>query len=79
VLLDLTHPILDALESFTVVDGVGKNDSHRALVIGLGDRFESFLACSIPDLHLDFLSININRLELEINSCQLFINARLYQ
>ena len=46
----LTHPVLYIGERLFTVDGVGQDDAHGALVIGLGDGLESLLAGSVPNL-----------------------------
>ena len=67
MLFYLTHPILNTLECLIVIYCVSEDDTHRTFVVSLSDRFESFLASCIPDLHLDFFSVNINCLEFKID------------
>ena len=59
---------MDILVGFLVSDIVGHDDSMSTLVVRSGDGLEAFLASSVPDLEFDFLVINRDRLDLEINS-----------
>jgi hypothetical protein len=60
MLFYLTHPVLYGLEGFTIVDSISKDYTHSTLVVGLSDGFETLLASSIPDLHLDSFAIHLN-------------------
>jgi hypothetical protein len=60
VLLDLVHPVLDGAEALAVGDVVSHDDTVCTLIIAGGDGLETFLACSVPDLELDGLSIDFN-------------------
>lgn len=50
VLVDLLKPIMDVVESLLVGAIVHKDNPHSPFVIGLSDRAESLLPCSVPDL-----------------------------
>ncbi len=60
VLLDLVHPVLDGAEALAVGDVVSHDDTVCTLIIAGGDGLETFLACSVPDLELNSLSIDFN-------------------
>ena len=45
-----------------------QNNSVRSLVVGGCDGLESLLSCSIPDLQLNCLAIQIEGPDLEIDS-----------
>lgn len=47
---------------------VDKKNTHSTTVVSRGDGTETFLACSIPDLQLHSLAIQLNRTDLEINT-----------
>ena len=59
------------LVRFLVSDVVGYNDSMSSLVVRSSDGLEALLASSVPNLKFDFLSINIDSLDLTvINYCR---------
>jgi hypothetical protein len=68
VLLYVPNPVVDILETEFVTDIINQKDAHRATVIGGGDGSETFLSGGVPDLQLDSLAIQLNRLDLEINT-----------
>jgi hypothetical protein len=68
VLLDLGDPVTNRLERTTVRDVVHQKDALRSSEIRGCDRSETFLASSIPNLKLNLCSINVNVLDLEVNS-----------
>jgi hypothetical protein len=39
-----------------------------ALVVGCSDSLKPFLASSVPNLQLNLLAINLNRLDLKVNT-----------
>ena len=67
MLFDLFDPILDVIEWILVWTVIGKNDAHSTAVIGLRNGSESFLSCSVPDLKLHYLVVNIHCLDFKIN------------
>ena len=66
--LYLTNPVLNVLETFLNGAIIGQNNAHGALIISLSDRAEAFLACGVPNLQFNVLSIDLDRFYLEINS-----------
>ncbi len=58
--LDLVHPVLDSAEALAVGDVVSHDDTVSALIIAGSDGLETLLACSVPDLELNGLSVNLN-------------------
>ena len=59
MLLNLTHPVIDALITLLICGVIDNDDSVRSLVIGRSDGFEALLACRVPDLQLDCLAVNL--------------------
>lgn len=66
--LDLPQPVLQRLEGGEVADGVGHDDAHRSLVVGLSDGLEAFLPGRVPDLQPYLLVIDFEGLDLEVYS-----------
>jgi len=66
--LDLFQPVLNIAESALFSAIIDQNNSHRTLVICLGDSTETLLASCVPYLQLDSLVLNINGLDLEVDS-----------
>lgn len=66
--LNLSDPITHIVETVLGCTIIGQYDSHRSLVVGLGDRAETFLTCSVPDLQLHIFPIYLDRLDLEVDS-----------
>ena len=60
VFLDLVHPVLDGTEALAVGDVVSHDDTVSTLIIAGSDSLETLLACSVPDLELNGLSIYLN-------------------
>ena len=58
--LDLIHPVLNSAEALAVGDVVSHDDTVSTLIIAGSDGLETFLACSIPDLELNGLSVDLN-------------------
>lgn len=56
------------IEADGVGDGVGKDDAMCALVEGLGNIAESFLAGGIPDVECDLAAIHLHTLDLEVHA-----------
>ena len=65
---DLFDPVFDLLKGLTIVNSVCHDDSHCTSVIGLRDGFEAFLSGSIPDLEADFLAVEVNGFDFEVDS-----------
>ena len=68
MLLDLLHPVGNVGKRFFLSAVIDEDDAHGSLVIGLSDRSESFLASRVPHLELDDLSLNVDGLDLEVDS-----------
>ena len=68
VLLDLAHPSVDSGERVAVSDIVDDNDTVGTLIVGGCDRLEALLSCSIPDLKLADLVIDIDSADLEVDT-----------
>lgn len=66
--LNLLEPVLNIVKSGLLCAVIDQNDSHCTLVVCLSDRAEALLPCRVPYLQLYSLVLNINRLDLEINS-----------
>ena len=66
--LDLLEPVADVVEGSLLSTIVNQNDPHRPFIVGLSNRTEALLTCSIPNLELDFLAVNIDRLDFEIDA-----------
>lgn len=66
--VDLSDPVSDIIEAFFTCAIISKNDAHSSFVVSLGDRSEPFLACCVPDLQLDVLPLNVDRLYLKVNA-----------
>jgi hypothetical protein len=60
VFLDLVHPVLNSAEAFAVGDVVSHDDTVSTLIIAGSDGLETLLACSVPDLELNGLSVDLN-------------------
>ena len=48
------QPILHVFKTVFICDVVDEDDSCRALVISVSQRSKFYLACCVPDGHLDF-------------------------
>ena len=68
VLVNLVEPVLDIIEGYFFCAVIHKNDAHRPFVISLSNCSESLLACSVPDLQLDHLVIQLYSFDPEIDS-----------
>lgn len=68
MLLNLLQPVRNVVEGLLVSTVVHKNDAHCALVIGLSDSAETFLARCVPHLQLYSLVIHIDLLDFEVNT-----------
>jgi len=68
MLVDLLEPVLNVVECLLVGAVVNEYYAHRAFVVGLSDRAESFLPSRVPHLQLDSLVLDIDLLYLEIDT-----------
>ena len=69
MLLDLTQPSLHIIKGLHVRRVEGEQDSMGSLVIRLRDRAEPLLASCIPNLQFHALSVDLDVLDLKINTC----------
>jgi hypothetical protein len=69
VLLDLAHPVPDAVEAPAVRYVVHQQDALRAAEVRRGDGAEPLLARRVPNLQLDPLSVQLDVLNFEVDAC----------
>lgn len=83
--LDLLHPILNILETLSLIYRVGEHNPHSPSIVSLRDGFELLLSCRIPDLQAYLILANSDSLDLEVNAngremrCHEIILAKLEQ
>ena len=65
---EFVHPFLYVLETFDWGEIENQEDSYWPFVVGSGDGSKSFLSGSVPDLHFDFLVLDIEDLGPELDS-----------
>ena len=70
VRLNLPQPVRNVVKGSLLGAVVNKDDAHGALVIGLRDGSEAFLARSVPHLQLHALVTHQDRLDLEVDACK---------
>jgi len=68
VLVDLRYPVADGVERAAVGDVVDQEDALRAAEVRGGDGAEALLARRVPDLQLDALAVQLDRLDLEVDA-----------
>jgi len=68
VAIDLLKPLLHVVERHLIRHVVHHDDTVCSPIVARGDRSESFLPSSIPDLELDFLSFKLDGSDFEIDS-----------
>lgn len=76
MLINLFQPVLYIVESLLVGAIVNQYDTHRSLVISLGNSTEAFLASSVPHLQFNSLIIHIYFLYFEIDTYKQVILAK---
>jgi hypothetical protein len=69
VFLNLLYPVGNIFKTFIAGAIVSKNYTVCSAVVGLSDRSEPLLACSVPDLNFYTFSIKIYSLDFEVNAC----------
>lgn len=83
--LDLFHPILNILETLSLIYRIGKHNPHRPSVVSLRDGFKLLLPRRIPNLQAYLILTNSDSLDLEVNAnggkmrCHEIILAKLEQ
>lgn len=68
VLVDGLHPSAHVVEGVAVHDVIHEQDTLCAAKVALRDGPEALLPRCVPDLQLDLLSIDVDRLDLEVNA-----------
>ena len=68
MLLDLGDPVPNGFERTAIGDIIDKEYSLCATKVRRGDGTEAFLSSCVPNLKLDASTINIDILDLEIDS-----------
>lgn len=68
IVVDLLQPLLHVGERIVVGDIVDDNDAVRSTVIRRGDSVETFVSCGIPNVEFDYLSLEPNSANLEIDT-----------
>lgn len=66
--LDLLHPILNILETLSLIYRIGEHDSHSPSIVSLRNGFELLLACCVPNLQTNLILANSDGLDLEVNA-----------
>ena len=66
MLIYFAHPLRDFRERFSVCDIISHNNTVSTLIITTSDGLEPLLTCSIPNLQLNRLSINVNCSNFEV-------------
>ena len=69
VLLNLPHPVPNAVEAAAVGHVVHQQDSLSTPEVRGRDGAKPFLACGVPNLQLDSLPVQLNVLNFEVNAC----------
>ena len=68
MLLDLRDPVTNRLKRAAVRYVVNEENALGTAEVGSGDRPEALLSSGIPNLKLDFRPVNVDILDLEVNS-----------
>jgi len=68
MLLDVAHPGADVLERLFIRDVIHEQDPHGTTVVRLCDSAESLLPSGVPDLQLDFLAVEFDCPDLEVDT-----------
>jgi len=68
MLLDLPHPVADAVERTPIRHVVHKENALGAPEVRGGDSPEALLPRRVPDLQLDALAIQLDVLDLEVDA-----------
>ena len=66
-LVELFHPVLQTLESLSVIDRIHKHYTGRPLIIRLSDSLEPLLSSGVPNLHLNLDIVDVDGLDFEID------------
>ena len=68
MLIDVFQPIGNVVECLFLGAVIHQDDAHGSLVICLRYCSESFLACCVPHLQLHPFVLNVDGLDLEVNT-----------
>ncbi len=68
MLINLLQPVRYVIEGLLICCIINKYYAHCSLVVGLGDGAETLLTSCVPYLELYALIINVDFLDLEINT-----------
>ena len=66
-LVELFHPVLQTLESLSVIDRIHKHHAGRPLIIRFSDSLKPLLTSGIPNLHFDLDIVDVDGFDFEIN------------
>lgn len=67
-LVNLLQPVLQTIESFSIINRINEHDSSSSFIIRFSNSFETFLTCSIPYLHFNFDTIYRDGFDFKINT-----------
>ena len=73
MLVDFTHPPRYCSERFSGCQVECHDNAVSAPVVVLGNGLESFVACCVPDLKLDDLTVQVNRSDFEIDTYRRYV------
>lgn len=68
MLVNRLHPVSNVQKGVLVSDVVDQEDPICTAVIGRSYRAKAFLTCRVPDLKLDPFTVQVNGLDLEVDS-----------
>jgi hypothetical protein len=68
MLIYLLEPVRDVIKSCLIGAIVHKDNTHGTLVVSLSNCTESFLTGCVPDLQFDPFIVNVDFLDLEVNT-----------
>lgn len=69
-LLNVPQPVGQIVERLQIGDVVHQQDAHRTPIVGSSQRAESLLACSVPNLQLDWYPVQVDEFLLEVDACE---------
>lgn len=76
VLLYLIHPVINSFVGLFISCVINHDDAMSSFVVAGSDGLESLLACSIPDLKFDGLSVNFKSSDF-LNLVKTCLQSRL--
>ncbi len=66
--LHFSQPVIDIVETLSVRDVVGEDDSVRPFIVSGSDGFEPLLSGGVPNVQFNWLVIDVQVFDLEIHS-----------